>query len=584
MAGAREKFANPVRPGREQPYALHFCDAFLATFFAVCHMSYLVIARKYRPQTFSEVSGQEHVTRTLGNAIERGKVAHAYVFCGPRGVGKTSIARIFAKSLNCQVSPGKTPCLKCMSCTEIADGKSLAVLEIDGASHNSVDNVRELIESFRTAPPPGSLYKVYIIDEVHMLSTSAFNALLKSLEEPPPHTVFILATTEPHKIPDTVLSRCQVHNFRALSPTLVHARLAEVCAAEKLEIEGGALTMIARLSDGSMRDAQTLLDRVQSYCEGKITAQETSEILGAVEKTLLFDLSQSIFERNPAAALACLDKAFSRGLDPAIFIKDFVSHWRELLIAGCGAEDQLDKLGLLESEVQILKTQVAHVGKQDLQDLVLLAREGADSALRSIYPKYALEALVVRLASREKVVDLSELLGKLKLLTQAPRDNVSSASPKANGRAVSAAPVNTNHSLDWKEFVSFVTSSGAVMLGEQLKRISCQEFSSTPEGSGRLSLKGPEFTLDYLQQAENQAKLQELLKNYSKQATWLLDFAGNGSRGKLDPNSIKGVEVKEKEVQVKSQTRSLSAHPSIQSLKKVFPGSTIESIKIKNNQ
>ncbi|MCB0310377.1 MAG: DNA polymerase III subunit gamma/tau, partial [Bdellovibrionales bacterium] len=200
-------------------------------------MSYLVFARKYRPDSFATVSGQEHVTQTLSNAIKRDCVAHAYVFSGPRCVGKTSIARIFAKALNCENGPTATPCLECQNCKEISQGTSLAVREIDGASHNSVDNVRELIDSFRSLPAPGTRYKVYIIDEVHMLSLSAFNALLKSLEEPPPHTVFILATTEPHKIPDTVMSRCQRHDFRSLSLESIQSRLADIAEKESLKID-----------------------------------------------------------------------------------------------------------------------------------------------------------------------------------------------------------------------------------------------------------------------------------------------------------------------------------------------------------
>ena len=213
-------------------------------------MSYLVLARKYRPAGFNSVSGQEHVTRTLSNAIKLDKVVHAFLFTGPRGVGKTSVSRILSKALNCQNPHETEPCQECASCKEIGQGNSLAVREIDGASHNSVDNVRELVDSFKTLPPPGYKYKVYIIDEVHMLSISAFNALLKSLEEPPPNTVFILATTEVHKIPDTVISRCQRHDFRALAIGSIEARLKEICQFEGIEAEQEAITLVARLSDG----------------------------------------------------------------------------------------------------------------------------------------------------------------------------------------------------------------------------------------------------------------------------------------------------------------------------------------------
>lgn len=532
-------------------------------------MSYLVLARKYRPDSFASVSGQEHVTRTLSNAIKRNKVAHAYLFAGPRGVGKTSVSRIFSKALNCAKGPTAEPCLECQNCKEIAAGTSLAVREIDGASHNSVDNVRELIESFRALPAPGSRYKIYIIDEVHMLSTSAFNALLKSLEEPPPNTVFILATTEAHKIPDTVISRCQRHDFRALNFADIEARLREIAKFEKLKAEPDALRMIARLSDGSMRDAQSLLDRVQSFCEGMITAEEASAALGSVERRVLFDISRAVFERNPDSALRSLGGCFQSGVDPVLFLKEFAAHWRDLLMARFGSEDALQAIGLSSDEKHELQAVATRASDADLQDLVHLAREGADAALRSAYPKYALEALLVRMSTREPVQELSTVISHLKGVLGTGKEAVSNQSVPVVGKTTAPA-----RAPEWPGFVSFVASNISKIIAEQLKRLSVESFAK-----GTLSLKGPEFSVQYLSEAGNKSKLLKALEAYSGVANWSIKLEV-GEAGATS-GSLRDEEIREKKQAEKVKTQSISNHPKIKSLQKAFPGSTIEDIKIR---
>ncbi len=547
-------------------------------------MSYLVFARKYRPDSFATVSGQEHVTKTLANAITRDCVAHAYVFAGPRGVGKTSIARIFAKALNCEHGPTATPCLECQNCKEISQGTSLAVREIDGASHNSVDNVRELIDSFRSLPAPGTRYKVYIIDEVHMLSLSAFNALLKSLEEPPPNTVFILATTELHKIPETVLSRCQRHDFRSLNLESIQGRLADIAKQESLTIDRESLQIISRLADGSMRDAQTLLDRVRSFCDGDITAEETSKALGTVERRVLFELTKAIFSRDPGTALQLIEQTFATGIDTGLFLQEFVSHFRELLIARFGKPSDLELFGMSEDDVAELCQQAENMDAHDLQDLVHLARSGADAALRSSYPKYALEALVVRLATREKSKDLGEVLAKMRSVLKEQR-GAKGAAPTRPAALRKEAPKPSPQTpsepsrgdFDWSNFVEFVGTSVSQLLAEHLRRVSLESATG-----GKLICRGPEFHVACLSEVENKKKLAIALKELCRSETgWSVDFHADSDISQAAPGSLLHGEKSQKEKVREEKTQELIQHPSVQSLKKQFPGSKIESIRLK---
>jgi DNA polymerase-3 subunit gamma/tau len=554
-------------------------------------VSYLVLARKYRPSGFRSVSGQEHVTRTLANAIVREKVVHAYLFTGPRGVGKTSVARILAKALNCQSAQDAEPCQECAVCKEITSGTSMAVREIDGASHNSVDNVRDLMDSFKALPPPGYRNKVYIIDEVHMLSISAFNALLKSLEEPPPNTVFILATTEVHKIPETVISRCQRHDFRALSVSVIEARLAEVCRHEGLDVESEALTMVARLADGSMRDAQTLLDRVQTFCSGKITAAETSKALGSVARGALSSLAHTIIKRDVAQVLAGVAELFSTGSDPFTLLKEFTNFWREVFIAKLGGEGRLKTLGLGDDSIVGLIRLVAPLEVVDVQDLWDVAREGADRCMRSSNPRYGFEALVVRMATRQPIQEIGELLGQLG--RQAPRQQTTGAvgmSQSAQGAVAAkqvtvpkAAPPATTHvesksqpraALEWSGFLTFVVERGGKILLENLKRLTPSRFEV-----GILEATGPEFTITSVQR--DGTKLNELLSTFAGEAPgspqWKLVFKkadikkGAEQTEGLDPAKARANAIEQVE-----------SHPALQSLQKIFPGSKVEQVRVKS--
>ncbi|MBF0484563.1 MAG: DNA polymerase III subunit gamma/tau [Candidatus Omnitrophica bacterium] len=298
-------------------------------------MSYIVFARKYRPQTFQEVIGQDHITEIIQKAITSNKVAHAYLFTGPRGVGKTSCARILAKSLNCEKGPTIDPCGKCTSCLEIAKGSNFDVLEIDGASNRGIDEIRNLRENVKYASGYGR-YKIYIIDEVHMLTAEAFNALLKTLEEPPEHVKFIFATTEPNKVPSTILSRCQRFDFKRILIKTIVGILTDICKSENLDIEQDALYAIAKAAQGGLRDALTVLDQVSALSDKKIIATDVTSMLGLVETELLFGIVDAIAEKDCSSALSMLDQIIDKGKDIRQLSKDIIEHFRNLMIVKIG--------------------------------------------------------------------------------------------------------------------------------------------------------------------------------------------------------------------------------------------------------
>lgn len=370
-------------------------------------MAYLVSARKWRPQKFEEIVGQEHVRVTLQNALREGKVAHAYLFAGPRGVGKTTVARLLAKALNCEHGPTPAPCNSCPQCTAIAQGSSMDVLEIDGASNRGIDEVRELRESAQLAPA-GGRYKVYIIDEVHMLTTPAFNALLKTLEEPPSHVVFILATTEPHQVPPTIRSRCQTFNFRRLSVGEIAGRLSFISEEEGIEAEEEALVLIARKAEGSMRDAQSLWDQAVAFGEGKVSLRSVQEMLGLVEEDLFFRLSDAILKGDVRRGLEVVEEAFDRGISLRAFADGLTEHFRNLLAVKVGAPPELP-----EEEIARLREQAEARSEEDLARLLVMCSDVASELPRSPAPRLRLEVGVVRMAKALSSVSVEEMLARL---------------------------------------------------------------------------------------------------------------------------------------------------------------------------
>jgi DNA polymerase III subunit gamma/tau len=316
-------------------------------------VSYQAFYRAYRPQSFAEMSGQTHIKQTLQNALLYNKTTHAYLFSGPRGTGKTSAAKIFAKALNCENGPAKEPCNTCETCKSVTEGSNTDVIEFDAASNSRVEEMRDIIEKVRFAPS-NAKYKVYIIDEVHMLSTSAFNALLKTLEEPPAHAVFILATTEPHKIPLTIISRCQRFDFKRITSSDIVSRMEEVLTDAKIEYDENVLKIIAQAAAGGMRDALSMLDQVVSFSEDKMTIEDALLVTGSIGQDVFFQLADALIEKDIARALACIEKLIEDGKDPVRLTEDFITFYRDLLVL-LVAPEQTDLLEIATGDSTFLE-------------------------------------------------------------------------------------------------------------------------------------------------------------------------------------------------------------------------------------
>ncbi len=378
---------------------------------------YLVLARRWRPQAFDDVVGQEHITRTLQNAVRAGRISHAFLFIGSRGVGKTTSARILAKCLNCTSTdvPTPEPCGTCANCRSIAAGSNIDVIEIDGASNNSVEDVRQIRENVRMVPS-ASRYKVYVIDEVHQLSIAAFNALLKTLEEPPPHAVFILATTEAHKIPATIISRCQRFDFRRVGLSDLIALLRKICEAEGVACSDEALRAVARAADGGVRDAESILDQLVSYCEKEITFQDVYDVLGLVEWQVLHSLCEGLRKQDVAVLLRIVEDVVGSGKDLAEFTQEILRYFRNLLVIKSGAPKDL--LALPETEVEEMARSAESYTLTELIRLVEQFAELTGGLESQLAQRTALEALLIRIAMRTVDVSLDSVLEKLALLSE----------------------------------------------------------------------------------------------------------------------------------------------------------------------
>ena len=405
-------------------------------------MAYQALARKWRPQTLDDVLGQQAVTRTLRNALKSKRIAQSFVFAGPRGCGKTTTARILARALNCAEGPTPAPCGTCDACIEIAEGRDMDVLEIDAATHTGVDNVREVIIEGLSIAPARNRYKVFLIDEVHMLSTSSFNALLKSIEEPPPHVVFMMATTELHKIPDTVLSRSQIYEFRTISPKTVVERLRYVATEEQITVSDDALLLLARAGEGSMRDSLSAFDQVRAFSGDTLTLEDVTSVLGLVGRDLVFDMLEAIAAEDAPAAFTLVDAAIERGYDLRLLCRELARATRDLLIVSVDGARLKDPDIASESE----RERIGAIGPRFSREDLLRTFDGFTKAeydvRNSDHPRFQMEMALLRLMHLRKLVPLAELLegGGRSLATPMARPAASAAARPAMPPPRAAVP------------------------------------------------------------------------------------------------------------------------------------------------
>jgi DNA polymerase-3 subunit gamma/tau len=565
-------------------------------------MSYLVLARKWRPQSFEEVIGQRHITKTLQNAITNDRIAHAFLFAGARGVGKTSMARILAKALNCREGPKPVPCNQCENCREISSGTSMDVLEIDGASNRGINEIRELRENVKYTPAK-SASKIFIIDEVHMLTPEAFNALLKTLEEPPPRVIFILATTEPHKIPLTILSRCQRFDFKRISTKEIFQRLKEIVSQEGVEVSDKGLLLMARESKGSLRDAQSLLDQTISFAGEKIKDEDVKEVLGVVDTAILFEISAAVAREDIRKCLDILDNVYTYGHDIRRFCRELLEHLRNLMVVKIGG-DPKQLTDLQGKEIENLVAQSEDFSLEQMHRLFTILLKSEEEISRSPFPKVIMELALIKMATLRPLVPLDEIVDRLDTLesnlTGTPsepgigeslREEESTdfeaeeavipvvegeefpgePGRKAEVEAEAEDPRMANLEEQWARLIDHIKAQnpilGSLLRYGRLLRLDDEKIE--------IGFEKGSFYLEKMSEEENRKQCEEVCRNvFEKELSLVLR---DRSEVESDTGAEKGKseEPTDKERHLKKEAME---NPAIQEAVKIFDG-TIEKIK-----
>ena len=555
-------------------------------------MSYLVLARKYRPQAFDQVIEQDHITRTLTNAIATDRVAHAILFSGPRGTGKTTVARILAKAMNCKEGPTPVPCNVCRSCEEITAGHAVDVFEIDGASNNSVDQVRELRENVKYMPAH-STFKIYIIDEVHMLSAAAFNALLKTLEEPPAHILFMFATTEPHKIPITILSRCQRHDLRRINIDSISNHMAWLCRQENFAISDQSLGVIAREAGGSMRDALSLLDQIMSCSQEALTHEQVLDLLGVIDRKMIHDLAEAIIDADITTVLDLVDDIYARGHEMKKLYADLLEHFRNLLVAKLGRK--VDKLiDLPSGEIEELVTLTKQISVSALNQIFDLLFKEETAVRLSTNPKMALEITLIRLLQAKPTLPIDALIDKLDDLRQEilssgdrqenalgptmslhkekrfsnqsrmqpPSGNLTNEPERSESEIVSATTKpDEDPAAMWQQVIASIAQKNPSLAANLAK---CQIKKATAQAL-EIEVPGNGFTLNMIQREKNMVVLKQVCADIT------------GSRHEIRFTSDSTMQDKYRKKKKDNQLKQKAlGHPLVADAIEIFGGKLIE--------
>lgn len=546
-------------------------------------MEYLVLARKWRPQTFEDVVGQEHVVKTLRNAISFGRIAHAYLFSGPRGTGKTSIARILSKALNCETGPAEIPCNQCSQCREITDGTALDVREIDGASNRGIDEIRELRDNIKFSPA-SCRYKIYIIDEVHMLTKEAFNALLKTLEEPPPHVIFIFATTEIYRVPSTILSRCQHFDFRRIPLKKVMENLRRIAIDEGLTVTDTGLMWIAQAGEGSIRDSQSVFDQVISYSGTEITDADIEELLSLTDRRFLFDLSKAVLERDAGTCLKIVDEVYFAGVDIKYFYQMILKHFMNLLMVSIAGRDEL-LMDLPDHEVETLKMQVASVSRDTLQRLLDILMNEEDDIRRSMEPRINLEYTLAKMAYLEPLIPVDEILLRMEGLEK--RLSPGGTKPPERGGTVQAPPAEASAGPKPQEHRAPPARGAGSNLWEDFKEYLCTKnkplwskivpgtFLGYDDKTLKIGFPRDYIFFETLQEPDQGEKITRFAGEFFGEATTVrivplqdAEDPRNGNDGKPS---------------VEEQKSQALRHPRLQTVLDVFKDATIKDVRVKND-